>query len=176
MRFDYFFNLLILGASAALALESPSELQVMTSSGLVNGKYNNSAQTVRGFIGIPYAEPRVKALRFAPPQAKSRSNNPIDGSSFSYPCPQVYSYSNESIWSVLPYEIWNSAEMSEDCLYVNIWAPSRNHEGKEKANEKAAVMMFIHGGAFTSGAASVAFYDGTDLVQNNDNIIVVTFK
>lgn len=63
----------------------------------------------------------------------------------------------------------------EDCLYVNIWAPSSNHQGKEKANEKATVMMFIHGGAFTSGAPSFTFYDGTDLVQNNDNIIVVTF-
>lgn len=59
MRFDYFFNSPILGASAAFGLGPPSELQVMTSSGLVNGKYNNSAQTVRGFIRIPYSEPPV---------------------------------------------------------------------------------------------------------------------
>lgn len=170
------FNFLLLGVNLAGALESQSELRVMTSSGLVNGKYNNSAQTVRGFIGIPYAEPPVKELRFAPPQAKSPSAHPIDASSFSCPCPQIYSYSNESIWSVLPYEIWNSAEMSEDCLYVNIWAPSNNHRGNRKADKKAAVMMFIHGGGFTTGAASVAFYDGTNLVQNNDNVIVVTFK
>jgi carboxylesterase type B len=37
-------------------------------------------------------------------------------------------------------------------------------------------MMFVHGGGFGSGAGSVGFYDGTNLVQDNDNIIVVTFK
>ncbi|KAK9854239.1 hypothetical protein MYU51_004095 [Penicillium brevicompactum] len=151
----------------------PEELQVVTSSGVINGIYNNTESTVRGFIGIPYAEPPVGSLRWAPPIPKS-SEDLIDASTFSDPCAQVYIYSNQSIWSVLPYKIWNSANMSEDCLYLNVWAPSKRRD--EKRRNKAAVMMFIHGGSYFSGSGSVGYYDGTYLVQDNEDIIVVTFN
>ncbi|KAJ6144042.1 hypothetical protein N7471_003495 [Penicillium samsonianum] len=61
--------------------------------------------------------------------------------------------------------------MSEDCLYLNIWAPS-----VRRGLRKAAVMMFIHGGSYGTGGSSVASYDGTNLVQNHDDLIVVTFN
>ncbi|CAG8888768.1 unnamed protein product [Penicillium egyptiacum] len=170
-----FLILCALGVNvAALAGYRSPELRVVTSSGSLNGIYNNSAQTVRAFLGIPYAEPPVNELRWAPPHPKSPTRSPIDASSFSSPCPQVYRYSNESIWSILPYMIWNSGDMSEDCLYMNIWAPSIKHRDREV--HKAAVMMFIHGGSFDTGSSSVAYYDGTNLVQNHDDLIVITFN
>ncbi|KAJ5211372.1 hypothetical protein N7472_001511 [Penicillium cf. griseofulvum] len=153
---------------AALASFRPPELRVTTSSGLVNGIYNNSARTVRGFIGIPYAEPPIQELRWAPPRPKSPRSH-IDASSFRSPCPQVHTYSNESIWSVLPYKIWNPGDMS---VYMNIWAPSVKHPDHKELH---AVMMFIHGRCYDPGGSSVAYYDGTDLVQNHD-VIVVTFN
>ncbi|CAI7659693.1 unnamed protein product [Penicillium glandicola] len=161
--------------AAALASHLFSELRVVTSSGSLNGIYNNTEHTVRGFIGIPYAEPPVQELRWAPPRPKSPPQSPIDASSFRSPCAQVYTYSNNSIWSVLPYNIWNSGDMSEDCLYLNIWAPSAKHRGYGGLR-KAAVMMFIHGGSYSTGAASVAYYDGTNLVHNHNDIIVVTIN
>ncbi|OQD96557.1 hypothetical protein PENSOL_c015G11969 [Penicillium solitum] len=163
------------GNVAAVAGHRPPELRVMTSSGFVNGIYNDSAQTVRAFLGIPYAEPPVQELRWAPPRPKSPLRRPIDASSFSSPCPQVYSYSNESIYSVLPSMIWNSGDMSEDCLYLNIWAPSFWRRGY-RGLRRAAVMMFIHGGSYDTGGSSVGYYDGTNLVQNQDDLIVVTFN
>jgi carboxylesterase type B len=163
-----FLILYAFGSNVAALAGFQPELWVMTSSGLLNGIYNNSARTVRGFIGIPYAEPPIKKLRWAPPRPKSPSY--IDASSFRSPCPQVHTYSNESIWSVLPYKIWNSGDMSEDCLYMNIWAPVKN-----RGQELHAVMMFIHGGSYDSGGSSAGYYDGTDLVQNHD-VIVVTLK
>ncbi|KAJ5950156.1 uncharacterized protein N7479_008569 [Penicillium vulpinum] len=159
---------------AALAGGRSPELRVMTSSGYLNGIYNDSAHTVRAFIGIPYAESPVQELRWAPPHPKSLARTPIDASSFRSPCPQVYTYSNESIWSVLPCKIWNSGDTSEDCLYMNIWAPSIKHRSY-RGLHKGAVMMFIHGGSYSSGGSSVAYYDGTNLVQNHD-VIVVTFN
>lgn len=159
---------------ATSQVNEPSELQVVTSSGIINGIYNNTAKTVRGFIGIPHAEPPLGSLRWAPPRPKS-SGNLVDASYFSSPCAQVYTYSNESIWSVLPYKIWNSANMSEDCLYMNIWAPSVKHQSRNR-ERKATVMMFIHGGSYASGSGSVGYYDGTYLVQDNEDIVVVTFK
>lgn len=156
---------------AALAEHLFPELLVVTSSGFLNGIYNNSAHTVRAFLGIPYAEPPVQQLRWAPPRPKSLSLWPINASSFRSPCPQVHTYSNESIYSILPYKIWNSGDMSEDCLYLNIWAPS-----VRRGLRKAAVMMFIYGGSYGTGGSSVASYDGTNLVQNHEDLIVVTFK
>lgn len=170
---------LILGAFwsnvAAVAGHRPSELRVVTSSGFVNGIYNDSAHTVRAFLGIPYAEPPIQELRWAPPHPKSPPGRPIDASSFSSPCPQVYTYSNESIYSVLPSMIWNSGDISEDCLYINIWAPSFDHRGY-RGFCRATVMMFIHGGSYDTGGSSIGYYDGTNLVQNQDDLIVVTFK
>ncbi|KAJ5422747.1 hypothetical protein N7491_011192 [Penicillium cf. griseofulvum] len=151
---------------AALASFRPPELRVTTSSGLVNGIYNNSARTVRGFIGIPYAEPPIQELRWAPPRPKSPRSH-IDASSFRSPCPQVHTYSNESIWSVLPYKIWNPGDMS---VYMNIWAPSVKHPDHKELH---AVMMFIHGRCYDPGGSSVAYYDGTDLVQNHDRLAIV---
>ncbi|CAG7989479.1 unnamed protein product [Penicillium salamii] len=172
MYFPLFLSLL--WAKATSHIYPPPELQIVTSSGIISGKYNNTAETVRGFIGIPYAEPPVGSLRWTPPLPKL-SHNLVDASSFSNPCAQVYIYSDHAIWNVLPYKIWNKANMSEDCLYMNIWAPSakRRHQKREK---KAAVMMFIHGGSFFSGSGSVGYYDGTYLVQDNEDIIVVTFN
>lgn len=171
-----FFIFCVLGGhtGAALAGQWPPELQVVTSSGTVNGIYNNSAQTVRAFLGIPYAEPPIHELRWAPPRPKAPS--PINASSFGSSCAQVYTYSTESIYSILPYKIWNSGSMSEDCLYMNVWAPAIQHPGHKRAPRKAAVMMFIHGGGYGSGSGSIAYYDGTKLVEDNDDIIVVTFK
>jgi carboxylesterase type B len=56
---------------------------------------------------------------------------------------------------------------------MNIWAPSTKHHSKKR---KAAVMMFIHGGSYASGSGSVSYYDGTNLVQDDEDIIAVTFK
>ncbi|CAI7602712.1 unnamed protein product [Penicillium pancosmium] len=153
--------------------ERPSELRIETSSGTVHGIYNDTATTVRGFLGIPYAEPPVNELRFAPPREKSPSSSPIDASSFSNPCPQTWSWSNKSILDVLPYNIWNSAAISEDCLYLNVWVPAAKHR---KADSKAAVMVFIHGGDFGFGGTSVAYYDGSNIVRDNKDIIVATIN
>jgi glutamate-1-semialdehyde 2,1-aminomutase len=159
--------------SVALAAASISELQVETTSGIVHGFYNNSAETVRTFLGIPYAEPPVGERRFAPAMRKSRMHGVFDASSFGPPCPGLFTFSNESIWTVLPYNPWNTAGMSEDCLSINVWAPAAKHK---KAKGKKAVMMYIYGGGFVQGGTALTFYDGNNLVQDNGDIIVVTFN
>ncbi|KAJ1713230.1 Alpha/Beta hydrolase protein [Aspergillus flavus] len=152
-------------SSTALA----SELLIDTTSGPVEGFYNSSS--VRAFLGIPYAEPATGPRRFKPPVPKSRSNQTVQADSFPATCPGQYTFSNESIWSVLPYMPWNTESMSEDCLAINIWAPK-----SKKGNGKSAVMMFIYGGGFTQGGTAIPFYDGTNLVEDHQDIVVVTFN
>ncbi|KAL6231382.1 hypothetical protein BDW75DRAFT_233667 [Aspergillus navahoensis] len=110
---------------------------------------------------------------------RTPSQHPINASTFGAPCPQVYSYDNESIWSVLPYRIWNAEEMNEDCLFVNVWTPAEHRTERSTAGtgevKGKAVMFFIPGGGFGEGAGSVGFYDGVNLASERD-VLVVTFN
>jgi len=54
---------------------------------------------------------------------------------------------------------------SEDCLYLNIWAP--HPDGK-----KRPVMVWLHGGALLNGSGSQADYDGASLAEQGDLIVV----
>lgn len=150
-----------------------AELLVNTTSGPMQGFYNTSSQIVRAFLGIPYAESPVGARRFALPVAKSRAKKPFVADVLPPICPGVYSPSNESIISVLPYLQGSPGGTSEDCLRLNVWAPAAAHPGRKG---KAAVMVFIHGGMFYQGSPSSPFMDGTYIVRDNEEVIVVSIQ
>jgi hypothetical protein len=60
---------------------------------------------------------------------------------------------------------------SEDCLFLNIWTPYLPN-GKVTASKKKAVMLWIHGGAFTSGSGSDRTFDGSSLASRGDVVVV----
>ncbi|CEL11388.1 hypothetical protein ASPCAL14490 [Aspergillus calidoustus] len=147
------------------------QLQVQTTSGTVHGFYNNTERTVRAFLGVPYAEAPTGGLRFAPPVLRKMSSAPMSATTFGPLCPSENRFDPGSIADILPYLPWGDT-MAEDCLKLNIWTPSARRNG----DQQAAVMMFIHGGAFTGGGSSIAYFDGTNIVQDNNDIIVVTLN
>jgi para-nitrobenzyl esterase len=56
--------------------------------------------------------------------------------------------------------------MSEDCLRLNVWS---NGLGR---NDKRPVMVWLHGGGFTSGNGSYTMYDGANLARKRDVVSV----
>ena len=56
---------------------------------------------------------------------------------------------------------------SEDCLYLNLWTPAR-------ARQHLPVMVWIYGGGYSSGAGSVAIYNGERLARRG--VLVVNFN
>ena len=62
----------------------------------------------------------------------------------------------------------HQGEVSEDCLYLNIWTPAKDDVSG------LPVLFYIHGGAFTEGSGSVEVYDGTALAKKG--LVVVTFN
>lgn len=59
-------------------------------------------------------------------------------------------------------------EQSEDCLFLNVWTPSCD-------GAKRPVMVWIHGGAFSTGAGSIGLYSGKNLATAGD-VVVVTIN
>ncbi|KAF2824275.1 alpha/beta-hydrolase [Ophiobolus disseminans] len=63
---------------------------------------------------------------------------------------------------------------SEDCLSLNIWTPYLPN-GKVTPRKKKAVMVWIHGGGFASGAGSDTTFDGSALASRGD-VVAVTIN
>lgn len=68
-------------------------------------------------------------------------------------------------------KIWNAnTRMSEDCLYINVWVPRPRPE-----RARLTVMVWIYGGGFYSGTATLDLYDGR-LLASEENVIVVSMN
>jgi para-nitrobenzyl esterase len=95
----------------------------------------NDGPDMVSFLGIPYAQPPVGALRWAPPQPPATHAATLQASAFGSACPQA------------PGAVASSAE---DCLYLNVWKPAG-----AKPDDRLPVIFYIHGGAFTLGSGEL---------------------
>ncbi|KAF8859456.1 carboxylesteras-like protein [Acephala macrosclerotiorum] len=145
-------------------------LRVQTTVGEVQGFINASSPLVRQFLGIPYAEPPLGSLRFAPPQTKAPSQDVINATAFAPSCMQQFS-TTPTIYTVqVPQFLINGGE-SEDCLYLNIWAPALKTENPQVP---LPVFVYIPGGAFTSGGAnSIAKFPDRWIQRTQSHIVVI---
>jgi len=109
------------------------------------------------FLGIPYAVPPTGTLRWAPPKPFPAWTGTLNATSFSPAC-----YQGQGTAFVA-----GGRPMSEDCLYVNVFAPQG-----ATAYANLPVMVWIYGGGFDSGDA--ASYNATSLVGHD--VVVVTFN
>ena len=120
------------------------------------GKFNGfiDEQGVKTWLGIPFAKPPVKNLRWQAPQKLKPSNKTFDAKKFGFTAMQ--SVDNRETASLNP--------QSEDCLTLNIW-----RRGDKK---NLPVMVFIPGGGFQTGGSSDVRYHGSNFAVANDAILV----
>tara|TARA_R110002003_G_scaffold9_16_gene515 strand:- start:22996 stop:23529 length:534 start_codon:yes stop_codon:yes gene_type:complete len=135
----------------------------------VKGVLWSDSSDVRFFGGVPYAESPTGSARFRPPITKRPTNQTIDASWFGPSCIQ-YNDGQATVYSeyLKGFLLTRGQIQSEDCLTLNIWAPPT-------AAEKLPVMIWIHGGGFTSGGAASLYKYGDRLAQDQ-NVIVVAIK
>ncbi|CAE6334740.1 unnamed protein product [Rhizoctonia solani] len=158
--------------AAALSVRDTSALSngllVDTASGKVQGFYNNTAHTVRAFLGVPFAAAPTGPLRFLPPQKRQRSSGVIQATTWPPSCPGLFTNDpNLAGFSSLPY--FPIAGFNEDCLTINVWAPSSS---RLKQGQLLPVSIYIYGGSFDQGGTSIPAYEATDLVSNQDIVVV----
>ncbi|KAJ5764915.1 hypothetical protein N7520_004474 [Penicillium odoratum] len=96
-------------------------------------------QPVDAFLGIPYALPPVGERRFKPAEKVNASTDTFDASEFGPAAP------GKALITSGP-----KLEQSEDCLTANIFRPAGTSE-----SDKLPVAIYLHGGAFNRGAASM---------------------
>ena len=114
----------------------------------------------RSWQGIPYAKPPIDDLRWKSPQAPEHSYDLLEALLPGSPCPQ---FSGTNV------EAENATSRgligSEDCLFLNIWAPPNAVD--------LPVMVWIHGGDNTFGDGGT--YSGAWLAANRE-VVVVTIN
>jgi carboxylesterase type B len=166
------FTLLLLPLTHGLPTGSEQDgLLVHTNLFTVKGVSWPNSTDVRFFGGIPYAEPPVGAARFRPPITKRPTNQTIDASWFGPSCIQ-YNNGQKTVYSeyLKGFLLSPGQDQSEDCLTLNIWAPRAKSE-----SELLPVMIWIHGGGFTSGGSASPYKYG-DRLAKDQNVIVVALK
>lgn len=142
-------------------------LVVQTKSGLVRGiRTNVLGKDVDTFLGIPFAQPPVGDLRYKKPVPVTPWHNILEATKLPNSCvqePFTYfpGFHGEEMWNP-------NTELSEDCLYLNIWAPAHLRERGQRPTE---VLVWIYGGGYMGGTTTLEVYDADLMVANTDMII-----
>tara|TARA_Y100000746_G_scaffold66143_1_gene55085 strand:- start:109 stop:1905 length:1797 start_codon:yes stop_codon:yes gene_type:complete len=134
------------------------DFKIATSSGITQGFIKNN---VVNWNDIPYAEPPIDDLRWKAPRKIEQNSNLIKPKNNNFCLQRTSNLGGSSQFSNDP------ISGSEDCLYLDIYAPSK------KSEQILPVMFWIHGGGNTSGLKDL--YDFTKLVKKH-NVIVVTIN
>jgi para-nitrobenzyl esterase len=155
--------------AAPLSLYAALNQSIRIDSGVVSGVPGNDA-SITAFKGIPYAAPPVGNFRWRPPESPAAWKDTRRADHFSADCSQAQTG---------PRGPWGSEYMSpsamkggssEDCLYLNVWTAATN------PHEKRPVIVWIHGGGFSSGSGCVPVYDGEGLAAKGVVMVTINYR
>ena len=113
--------------------------------------------------GVPYAAPPIGNLRWKPPQPVVAWDGVRDATAPGPICMQT-----GPAWVRAPTAGEDDPE-SEDCLFLNIWAP-------KEIQAPLPVMVWIHGGGFFNGAGSLPIYDGARIAENDVVLVSINYR
>ncbi len=149
---------LTLAACFAVPVAAHAPPVVEAPAGAVRGAAENGLHIFRG---LPFAQPPVGDLRWRPPSELSRWQGVRDATQFGASCIQP-ARRGTSIYTD------DVGPTSEDCLTLNIWTPDNA--------ENAPVLVWIYGGALTTGATRIGMYDGAALARQGLVVVSINYR
>jgi para-nitrobenzyl esterase len=130
---------------------------VLTESGTLEGT-SEGGLTV--YKGVAFAAPPLAELRWQAPQPVHPWQGVRKAGKFAPACMQK----GVSMPGETP------PLVSEDCLYLNIWTPAK------AANERLPVLVWIYGGGYSNGSASMPLYWGDRLARKGVIVITIAYR
>ena len=132
-----------------------------TTSGKIRGVVQENK--VNAFRGIPYGAPTGGANRFMPPVKPEAWTGVKETVEWGPEAPQGPHTEIHEVAATIPKQT-----ISEDCLHLNVWTNGLDAR-------KRPVMLWLHGGGFTSGSGSYTMYDGANMARKHD-VVTVTIN
>lgn len=151
--------LAVLGGTAATAAPVADRPVVTTVQGAVAGRVEPGG--VRAFKGIPYAEPPLGDRRWRAPVPVQPWKGVRDATRFGAGCIQPP-------WPAGSVYNDNITNVSEDCLFLNVWAPAHAR--------KAPVIVWIYGGGLVYGSTSEPYYDGSHFAAHGVVFVSMNYR
>jgi para-nitrobenzyl esterase len=149
----------------SLALSAAIRQPVKVTGGQVSGVPGKDA-SILVFKGIPFAAPPVGNLRWRAPQPVVPWQGVRKAEQFSPSCMQSIVEARGQ-WT---YEFMTHTEVSEDCLYLNVWTPAKS------AGDKLPVFVYIYGGGFNEGSGAAPSYDGEGLAKKGIVMVNLNYR
>lgn len=143
--------LLGLALLAVLPLFSQQPAPAPTEYGLVQGVTENDLTVYRG---IPFAAPPVGDLRWRAPQPHAKWAGVRPATAF----------------AADPYQGDGKGNVSEDCLYLNVWTPAKS------ATDRLPVLVWIYGGGFSFGSTSAPVHNGEHLARKGVVLVTLNYR
>ncbi|MBN1907017.1 MAG: carboxylesterase family protein [Deltaproteobacteria bacterium] len=137
------------------SLSDPLKIDTGYISGTMVGDIDNP---IRAYRGIPYAAPPVNNLRWKPPQPATPWKEIRQCTAFTKTPPQA------------GMEGLKQEPQGEDCLYLNVMTPSK------KVGERLPVMVWLHGGGYSSGSGNDNLCNMPRLPQHGVVVVTVTMR
>ena len=157
--------------------DNPVKTEVLTlKNGQVQGLFNED-KTVEIYGGIPYAEAPVGQFRWKEPVDKKNWDGVLDCTNFG---PRAMQNDNSAVVNSLvdlyaekswhpDFKEGHIEPMSEDCLNLTMWKPAGDVSN-------LPILMYIHGGSLTSGAASFEDYNGEEVAKKGVIMINIQYR
>jgi para-nitrobenzyl esterase len=149
---------LALFLTVAIDVIAQTNNQVTVENGILEGT-REAGSPLLIFRGVPFAAPPVGELRWKEPQPVKNWEGVRKADRFGNKPMQKPIFGDMG---------FRSLDMSEDCLYLNVWTPSKTMK------EKMPVLVYFYGGGLAAGDGSEPRYDGETLAKKG--IVVVTLN
>ena len=153
----WFWSAVLLAAAMGLPLGSAAAEPAMTDAGALQGE---RAGRLTIYRGVPFAASPVGELRWREPQPVQPWQGVRKADAFAPACMQT----GVSMPGEAP------PAVSEDCLYLNIWTPAKNPRAR------LPVIVWIPGGGFVNGSASMPLYWGDRLALRGVIVVTVAYR